>query len=147
VSDDRFVGEVHQHAVLFDEDGEVLLVQRDDEAWTLPGGPMAAGADAELDFWEPIADQIGVEVRVVMPVWTGADPGEEEAIVGSDGDRERFVTLYLCEPLADIDVDPGAGIRNYGWFPPETVDEEFVEDAALRDGLRKAVALRETMKR
>lgn len=132
---DRVRFPVDQYALLFDREGDVLLLQATDGEWTLPGGPLEAHEGATESLRYAVREATGLEARIVMPVRT--------AVVARDGGT--FTAVYLCERLTDDPVEVGESFQSHGWFPVESVEPEMLSETEHR-AMRKAAALRDAMR-
>jgi len=126
---------VYQWALLFNDSGDVLVLQEtDSDEWTLPGGPLV-GDERQP---ECLVDQVGaatdLAVRTVMPV--DASRFDRDGTVG-------FGVAYLCELLGERATELGEGYDNVGWLPAEGVDEATLPRANQYRALQAAIGWRE----
>jgi len=129
---------LYQWALLFNESGDVLLLQpTGEEAWTLPGGPLSGDERQSEHLVDQVDAATGLAVRTVTPV----------AASRFDRDGEQgFGVAYLCEILGDATTDLGEGYDNVGWLPAEAVDEATLPRANQHRALQAAIGWREWMK-
>jgi len=126
---------IYQWALLFNDAGDVLLLQpTDEEDWTLPGGPLSGDERQSEHLVDQVDAATGLAVRTVTPV----------AASRFDRDGEQgFGVAYLCEVLGDRRTDLGEGYDNVGWLPAEGVDEATLPRANQYRVLQAAIGWRE----
>jgi mutator protein MutT len=99
-------------AVIFDEEGRVLLVRRGkpplEGAWTLPGGRTEPGETAEAAVVREVLEETGLTVRAERLV--------ETVIVREEGFAYE-IDDYLCLHVANATTAPRAGddARDVRW--------------------------------
>jgi ADP-ribose pyrophosphatase YjhB (NUDIX family) len=128
---------LYQWALLFNESGDVLLLQPEgEEAWTLPGGPLSGDERQSEHLVDQVDAATGLAVRTVTPVAASRfDRGGEP--------EQGFGVAYLCEILGDRTTELGARYDNVGWLPAEAVDEATLPRANQHRVLQAAIGWRE----
>lgn len=107
---------VDVRGAVFDARGRLLLVrERSDGGWTLPGGWADPGETAAESVAREVREESGVAVRVTKLV----------AVLDSDRQGHQppiafaaYKLLFLCTPLAGERGDPDHEIAEVGWFDP-----------------------------
>ncbi|MFB6104998.1 MAG: NUDIX domain-containing protein [Halobacteriaceae archaeon] len=126
--DPHFHGEVTQKAVLFNADGDVLLVRSAPEhPWSIPGGRIHEGERPTAGLAREIAEETGLTATVGAPVATMTD-----AWVSDDGDP-LYTVVYSCE-TTDRGVTLNQEHDEYTWVAPDAA-----RDRLHHDGVRRAV--------
>ena len=118
-TEDRYVAEVSQRAIFFDDEDRTLLVQydADHEWWAFPGGRLRAGEDPERGVVREVREETGLAVEVVQPVTTRTFEWDGEP---------KFGVAYLCRLAEGADptaVELSDEHRAYRWVEPEAVAE------------------------
>jgi ADP-ribose pyrophosphatase YjhB (NUDIX family) len=105
-------------AVVVDEDGRVLLVQRGHEPergrWTVPGGRLEAGESAAEAVVREVREETGLEVEAHEELWSLVKPVDEE----HDYEIRDFRASVVGGELSPGDDAPDAR-----WFAPEELTE------------------------
>ena len=82
-------------AAIFNEHGEILLIQRsDDGLWAMPGGALEVGETPAEGTCREAWEETGIAVRPVLLV--GAYDSRR---VGSQTRRHMIQFVFLCQPL------------------------------------------------
>jgi len=106
---------VEVRAAVFDA-GRILLVrERSDGLWTLPGGFADVGRSAGENVVREVREEanLDVEVRALMGL-------RHKARHEFDADVRDFYKLYfLCEPLDPREPAPGTETSAVGYFTPQ----------------------------
>ena len=87
-------------AVILDDEGRVLLTQRQDNGlWCLPGGIMHPGESVGEAVVREVQEETGLTVRPVHLIGVYSDP--DLLVVYPEGPRQQPVVLcFRCEPVA-----------------------------------------------
>jgi ADP-ribose pyrophosphatase YjhB (NUDIX family) len=130
--------------MVFDPAGRVLLIRcvvmrRDGEFvfWLTPGGEIEAGEEPIEAARRELAEELGLEVEVVGPVYTEANRFEHQ---GEMRDNLDFVFTARCaagEPaLRGVTADEIAIMKEIRWWSAEEVEASgeriFPVDLAAR---------------
>lgn len=118
-------------------DGRVLLVRRGQEPaldqWTIPGGMLETGEPLAEGVRRELAEETGLEVRVVafLEVFDRIDLDEARKA------RHHYVVLdYLCEKIAG-EARAGSDVTEVSWAGPAELDRFALTETATRV-IRKA---------
>lgn len=114
----NFRGHVTQKAVVFGPSGDVLLVRSAaDRPWSVPGGRVQDGEDAEEALARELREETGLSVRVGEPVQTATE-------LWHTADGEPMFTVVYAASASERGVDLNHEHDEYEWVA--------VEDAARR---------------
>lgn len=100
---------------LFDETGRLLLQQRPDGAWGLPGGHLEPGESLEEAATREVWEETGLTVRdfELLGVASG-----KESVIERAGVKNYYVTaIYRTRHYSGIPV-PGGESLEVGFFAP-----------------------------
>lgn len=82
-------------AAIFNQQGEILLIQRRDDAlWAMPGGTLEVGETPAEGVCREAWEETGIAVRPVLLVGT-----YDSRRVGSRTQRHMIQFVFLCQPL------------------------------------------------
>jgi 8-oxo-dGTP pyrophosphatase MutT (NUDIX family) len=118
-------------ALLFDEDGRVLLARHAESGyWVAPGGcvdPMETPADAAVrETWE----ETGLLTRPVRIL--GVFGGPDFVVRYANGDEVAYVmTVFECERRAGTARPDGEELVELGWFAAADLPESLAPWARL----------------
>ncbi|MCK8614319.1 NUDIX hydrolase [Gordonia sp. C13] len=105
-------------AVLTDDDGRVLLIQRRNPPqagkWTVPGGKVEPGESIEAAVVREMVEETGLRVEVGELLWTVDIPGPDDVVFEVHDFAARVVSGMLCA---------GDDAADAGWFTPEQLAE------------------------
>src|ERR1035437_9513884 len=77
---DKYSHRVSIKALLFDENGKLMLIRDEDGRWDLPGGSMEHGENFEQTLKREIKEEMGVDCEILDPkpfiVWSGQSTPE-----------------------------------------------------------------------
>jgi 8-oxo-dGTP diphosphatase len=138
-TESRYVAEITQRAVLFDDSGRTLLLQYDADHgwWAFPGGRLRAGESPEEGLRREVREETDLSVEVVRPVLTRTFEW--------NGDS-KFGVAYRCRVAdgADSDaVELSEEHRAYRWVEPEAISELETPSDDQEAALSSALRLRE----
>lgn len=130
--------------VVFDDDGDVLLVKRKYEPlaqqWSLPGGGLDAGESLEAGTAREILEETGIVVRVgpLIEVF-------DRILLDDDANvRYHFVLVdYLCQPIGGT-LAAHSDASDVAWVPVARLPEYAVAEKA-RDVIARAVVMKESL--
>jgi len=112
-------------AVIFDEAGRLLLMQRSDNGrWALPGGTMETGERADECVVREVKEETGYDVEIVRLVGVYSDP-EHTTITYPGGDTVAYVCiLFECRVVGGEAAlsDESSAVE---WHSPDTLPEPF----------------------
>jgi 8-oxo-dGTP pyrophosphatase MutT (NUDIX family) len=128
-------------AVVRDDTGRVLLVQRaDDELWELPGGRIEIGESASAAAVREVAEEAGVDIELTGLSGVYSEPGH--VLVYADGARQQLAVCFHAVPR---DGQPSGAARPdeaeivaAGWFDPDQA-AALAMHPAVRRRLRNAL--------
>lgn len=140
-TENHYVAEVTQRAVLFDQRGRTLLLQYDADHgwWAFPGGRLREGESPEEGLRREVREETGLSVEVVQPVLTRTFEWDGEPKLG---------IAYPCrltdgsEPEA---VELSDEHRAHRWVEPKAVAELDTPSDAIEDAMANARRLREEL--
>lgn len=105
-------------AVVVDDDGRVLLVQRGHEPergrWTVPGGRLEEGESAAEAAVREVREETGLEVEVHEELWSLVKPVDDE--------REYEIRDFRASVVGG-ELRPGDDAPDARWFAPEELTE------------------------
>ncbi|QPH53135.1 NUDIX hydrolase [Pontivivens ytuae] len=120
------------------EDRILLVQEKSDGRWSLPGGYADVGLSASENVVKEIREEAGLEVRVDRLYAV-----RHKAKGPYDPDLRDFYKLFfLCEPVAGADVRAGFEVADARFFPPGDLPPLSTARVAVRD-IEAAFASRE----
>lgn len=130
MTDDHLRATISQKAALFGPDGDVLLLrQRGDDAWDVPGGPIGAGEDVVSGLLRRVREETGIDIDVGRPVHTDAPV--------TDGGEGRYSVIYKCTTdQREVDLDDEQ--REWQWADPETAVGDILPSSELKFAVKQA---------
>jgi ADP-ribose pyrophosphatase YjhB (NUDIX family) len=98
------------------EDGEILLVrEKSDGLWTLPGGFAEVGLAPSENVIKEVREEAGIRVTV-----TGLYSIRHKAKHAYNPDIRDFYKMYfLCQQVGEEAVTPGAEVMDAAFFAPD----------------------------
>ncbi len=132
----NFHGHVTQKAVVFNKDDDILLVRSDsDNPWSIPGGRVQDGEDADEALKRELREETGLAVHVGHPVHAMTD-----VWFTADGEP-MFTVVYDCE-TSDTEITLNHEHEECGWVSPaEATDRMPIEPLEL--AVKRAVTRRQ----
>jgi 8-oxo-dGTP pyrophosphatase MutT (NUDIX family) len=130
-------------AVIFDEDGRILLQQRTDNGlWGLPGGAVEFGESILAALHREVMEETGLTIEVRRLVGVYSHPDHHQIITYPDGNVFHFVsTCFACRPMGGT-LTLGDETSGLAWFappgwPPDlmAVHRIRIDDALARTAL------------
>ncbi len=117
--------------MVFNKDGEVLLIRDRNGYWVFPKGHVEEGELPEDTARREVAEEAGVAARVVAKI------GETRYV--NDRGEARRISWFLMEGSGEVRIEDG--LTGAGFFEPEEARRllSFTNDVRL---LEKALALR-----
>ncbi|RAQ94814.1 NUDIX domain-containing protein [Thermogemmatispora tikiterensis] len=114
-------------ALIFDDEGRVLLVHRNDiDWWNLPGGGMELGETVEEAMRREVREETGLEVVVERLVGVYSKPQKQEVVL-----------TFRCRVVGGV-LTPTEEARDCRYFPPQALPantlpkhRQRIEDALL----------------
>jgi 8-oxo-dGTP pyrophosphatase MutT (NUDIX family) len=126
------------NAVLFNEEGKVLLTRRsahirEPGKWCLPGGHLEKGEPWEVALVREVKEETGLEVRQMRLVGVYSDPGLTlTAPLGEEGHQIQFVcALYKVDSFAG-EVLPNDEVDAWDWFDSENLPSPLIRSHPIR---------------
>ncbi len=115
------------YALIFDDEGRVLLGHRRDvDWWNLPGGGMEAGETVDEALCREVREETGLEVEVERLVGVYSKPQKQEVVL-----------TFLCRSTGGT-LQPTEETRENRYFAPDALPHntlpkhrQRVEDAML----------------
>jgi len=132
----NFRGHVTQKAVVFNTGNDILLVRPDNEGpWSIPGGRVQDGENADVALERELREETGLAVRVGQPVHAMTD-------VWFTGDGEpMFTVVYDCE-TDETEITLNHEHEEYEWVSPmEARDRMPIEP--LQIAVERAITRRQ----
>lgn len=108
-------------AILNDRREMLMLLRKDNQKWTMPGGTMEYNESLTDCALREVREESGLEVVIKDLIGTYTDP--EIRIAYSDGEvRREFTVVYYGEALnSEVILDDESG--GYRWVPMDQVPE------------------------
>lgn len=127
--------EITQQAILFNSDGEVLMLKYADDTrkWTFPGGRLHPDESPEEGIRREVHEETGMDVDVLLPIYTTAF---------SYGGTDKFGVAYLCETDRD-GVEISEEHQDWQWIRPDDVTEDHTVSSDHLEALETALQVRE----
>jgi ADP-ribose pyrophosphatase YjhB (NUDIX family) len=127
-------------AVVRDDADRVLLVRRvDDGFWELPGGRIEVGESAVDAAEREVAEESGVEVKVLRVSGVYSDPGHVIVDAGTGEVRQQFALCVHARPVSGVPRPDGDETSEAAWVAVDRLDE-LAMHPAVRQRLRHALA-------
>ncbi len=106
-------------AVIFDEDGRVLLQQRTDNGlWGLPGGAVEFGESVLDALHREVREETGLAIEVGRLVGIYSHPDHHQIVTYTDGSVFHFVSVcFACRPTGGA-LTLGDETSGLAWFAP-----------------------------
>jgi ADP-ribose pyrophosphatase YjhB (NUDIX family) len=129
-------------AVVFDDDGRVLLQHRTDfDMWGLPGGAIEAGERLTDAIVREVKEESGLDVEVVRLIGAYSEP-EYTTTRYPDGNIVHYVSLTLECRVTGGQLRPQRGeSKAVRFFDPHDLPEPLLRDHIPR--IQDALARRE----
>tara|TARA_B100000315_G_scaffold250024_1_gene282134 strand:- start:671 stop:1231 length:561 start_codon:yes stop_codon:yes gene_type:complete len=133
---------VGTNAIMFDDDGRVLLEHRSDNGfWGLPGGHVEIGEPVADAAVREVYEETGLRVRIKRMVGVYSDPANFCVIQYPDGNIAHVVTtVFECERI-DGDLTLSDESTELRYFATDALPEAMlwshrirVEDAITPEG-------------
>jgi ADP-ribose pyrophosphatase YjhB (NUDIX family) len=117
-----------------DGDGEILLIQRADNAhWALPGGHVEPGESVAQAAAREVLEETGCEIEVGRLIGVYSEP-EFQTVEMSSGERSQLVNLCF-EARVTAEIGPPTTPEetlDTGFFAPDALPEPFVPIHSIR---------------
>ncbi|MDY6777897.1 MAG: NUDIX hydrolase [Candidatus Nanohaloarchaea archaeon] len=135
MTDDHHVAEITQQAILFDENGKVLMLKYADDTrrWTFPGGRLHTGETPEEGIRREVREETKLSVSVRLPVYTTA--------FSYDGEH-KFGVAYLCQLEDSRNVKLSDEHQKWEWFDPDEITEDHTVSNDHLEALDAAIKVR-----
>ena len=120
-------------AVIFDECGQVLLMQRADNGfWGVPGGNMEIGESVVQATAREVFEETGLVVSVGRLVGVYSDPSNYMIASYPNGSLVHYVNLcFVCKPVGGVLQGSDEG-RELAYFAPDALPEKVLLPHRLR---------------
>lgn len=106
-------------AVVFDDDGRVLLQQRTDNgAWGLPGGAVEFGESVLEALHREVREETGLTIAVERLVGVYSHPDHHQIITYPDGNVLHFVSTCFAGRPTGGTLTLGDETSGLAWFAP-----------------------------
>jgi 8-oxo-dGTP pyrophosphatase MutT (NUDIX family) len=130
-------------AVIFDDDGRVLLQQRTDNGrWGLPGGAVEFGESVLEALHREVREETGLTVEVGHLIGVYSHPDHHQIITYPDGNVVHFVsTCFACRPFGGT-LTLGDETSGLAWFAPPAWPPDLmpIHLRRIEDALARAAA-------
>ena len=128
----NFRGHVTQKAVVFNGDDDILLVRPDNEGpWSIPGGRVRDGEDADAALERELREETALAVCVGQPVHAMTDVWHT-----SDGEP-MFTVVYDCETNG-TKITLNHEHEEYEWVSPAEARDRMPIDP-LEIAIKRAI--------
>jgi 8-oxo-dGTP pyrophosphatase MutT (NUDIX family) len=109
-------------AVVLDDAGRVLLIQRtDNELWAVPGGAQDVGETSTEAAVREVREETGLDVEVTGLVGIYSDP--RHVITYDDGEvRQEFSLCFRARPIRG-QLTPSSESKHVHWVEPDHLDK------------------------
>ncbi len=126
-------------AVVLDDAGRVLLIQRtDNDLWAIPGGAQDVGETTTAAAVREVREETGLDVEVTGLVGIYSDP--RHVIAYDDGEvRQEFSICLRAHPVGG-QLAPGSESRHVHWVEPDRIDQLNIHPSVrlrIDHGLRR----------
>ncbi len=126
------------NAVIFDDDGRVLLTRRSSEVresgkWCLPGGHLDGGEDWTAAIRREVQEEIGL--RVLSEELSGIYSNPEVTLAAepnTDGWYPQFVVACFIVRMYEGAVEPNNEVDDWGWFSPRELPTPMLKSHPVR---------------
>ena len=113
----RLSTNVAEYAIIFNDKDEILLVQWGEEyeyTWHFPGGRLDEGDGAISGLRREVAEELGVEIDVIKPVYTRYVTKNDCAYMK---EAPRYAVFYLAkiQDGEEIKLEDGEHV-DFKWF-------------------------------
>jgi 8-oxo-dGTP diphosphatase len=130
--------------IIFNERGEVLLVERKHEPlarqWSLPGGGLDAGETLEAGTAREVKEETGLDVEVGPLV----EVFDRILLDDNANVRYHFVLVdYLCRPIGGV-LEAQTDVSACAWVPLDRLADYSMAEKP-RDVIAKAAAMRASL--
>lgn len=133
-NESNFRGQVTQKGVVFNDDDDILLVRSaKDHPWSIPGGRVQNGEDADAALARELREETGLAVRVGQPVHAMTD------VWFTDDGKPMFTVVYECK-ANETEITLNHKHEEYEWVsPPEARDRMPIEplDVAIERAITR----------
>jgi ADP-ribose pyrophosphatase YjhB (NUDIX family) len=99
----------------FNNTGEVLMVRRNEEFWTLPGGYADVGLDPIENAKKEVREETGLEVEIVSLIGVYDSNISEFPIIG----RQAYTLMFYAKLLSGIIKADPVETRGASFFDPK----------------------------
>jgi 8-oxo-dGTP pyrophosphatase MutT (NUDIX family) len=132
----NFRGHVTQKAVVFNKDGDILLVRSDSEnPWSILGGRVQDDEDADEGLKRELREETGLAVHVGQPVHAMTN------VWFTDDGEPMFTVVYDCE-TNETEITLNHEHEEYEWVSPaEARDRMPIEPLEL--AIQRAITRRQ----
>ncbi|MBI2955145.1 MAG: NUDIX domain-containing protein [Chloroflexi bacterium] len=133
---------VGANAVIFDDEGRVLLTKRQDNGlWCLPGGHMDLGETIQETAIRETEEETGLKVAIERLVGVYSRP--HPCYVYKDPRKQILVVTFVCRPIGGS-LRLSAETTDFGYFSPDKLPGEMLPGHEMRiaDALGGGVTVR-----
>src|SRR5262245_31847676 len=109
-------------AVIFDEQGRILLTKRADNGqWCMPGGGMDSGESATEACEREVREETGLKVRVKRLVGVYSYP--DQLVIYADGHKAQIVALHFEVEVVGGELGLSNETSDFGYFAFHEMDK------------------------
>lgn len=126
-------------AVVLDDSGRVLMIQRgDNDLWAIPGGAQDLGETTTAAAVREVREETGLDVEITGLVGIYSDP--RHVIAYDDGEvRQEFSICFLAHPIGGR-LAPSSESKTVQWVEPDQLDQLNIHESVrlrIEHGLQR----------
>lgn len=110
------------NALVVNEAGEILLIQRSDNGlWALPGGAMDLGETIEETAVRETLEETAVDIEITGLVGIYTDPAHRIEYTSNGEVRQEFAVVFSAKPIGGSATTSDEA-KQAAWVAPDDID-------------------------